>query len=87
MNDVIVRLVPLPPGIHGFVMEDPAGDYNVYIREEDPEAVQQETFGHELRHCFLGHLKDDAKSIEEKEREADYGFSKGRSKEYRKQCL
>ena len=74
MNDVFIRLVSLPPSVHGFVLEDPAGDYNVYIRKDDPEPVQRKTVNHELRHAFLGHLQDDVKTLEEKEKEASYGY-------------
>lgn len=56
MNEVIIRLVPLPSRVKGFVREDPAGDYNVYIREQDPPDVQRETYRHELGHIRGGHL-------------------------------
>lgn len=73
MNDVFIRLVSLPPSVHGFVLEDPAGDYNVYVRAGDPEELQRRTIDHELRHARLGHLQDDVKSVMEKEEEADNG--------------
>lgn len=73
MFDVFVRLVDLPPSIHGFIMEDPAGDYNIYIRAGDPEELQRRTLDHELRHARLGHLQNETMTVEEKEREADYG--------------
>jgi len=72
MSDIFIRFITLPAKIHGFVMEDPAGDYNVYIRSEDAPEVQQRTLRHELRHVDLGHLDNDVLSVREKEREALY---------------
>lgn len=72
MNEVITRLVPLPAGVRGFVKEDPDGDYNIYIREQDPIEIQMETYEHEIRHILLGHLQREewAPDIEE---EAEHG--------------
>lgn len=71
MNDIFVRLIDLPPAVHGFVMEDPAGDYNIYIREQDPEHVRLRTLAHEHEHIRRGHLHDDTKSVAQKEAEAE----------------
>lgn len=60
------------PGLHGFVLEDPAGDYNIYINIDDPEQRQIRTLVHEVGHIQLGHLHDDIKTTEEKEQEASY---------------
>lgn len=69
MNDIFIRLVSLPQSVHGFVMEDPAGDYNVYIREQDPEELQLRTIDHELQHIVLGHLRDHARPVSAMEAE------------------
>lgn len=58
MNDVIVRLVPMPAGSDGYVLEDPAGDYNVYISDELGSIEQRQTYVHELIHIKKGHLRD-----------------------------
>ena len=70
MNNIIVRYVPLPASVKGFVKEDAAGDYNVYIREQDPTPVQQETYRHELAHIRGYHLQAEAWD-EDFEREAE----------------
>ena len=72
MNDVFIRLVPLPSGVKGFVKEDADGNYNVYIREQDAREVQRETYEHELRHIRLGHLQREEWSPD-LEAEAEHG--------------
>lgn len=69
MNEIIVREVDLPATAHGFVMEDPAGDYNIYIRAQDPPALKLRVLAHELQHIELGHLDDDTRTATEKEAE------------------
>lgn len=56
MNDIIIRLIPMPSRLKGLVKEDPDGDYNIYIREQDPIETQRETLLHELEHIRRGHL-------------------------------
>ena len=58
MNDVIVRLVPLPKGANACVLEDPAGDYNVYISEQLDSQKQRKAYEHEMQHIKKGHLHD-----------------------------
>ena len=82
MNDVIVRSISLPSSVHGFVMEDPAGDYNIYLNENDPDEVQLRALDHELQHIVLGHLRDDLKSVSEKEQEVSYGYFERDEKRY-----
>ena len=72
MNDVFIRLISLPQSVHGFVMEDPAGDYNIYLNQNDPDDAQLRALDHELQHIVLGHLGDDLKTVTEKEQEVDY---------------
>lgn len=69
MNDVIVRLVPLPTGSDACVLEDPAGDYNVYISDDLDSVNQRRAYIHELMHIIKGHLDDDLKSSKECESE------------------
>ena len=73
IGEVFVRLVPLPVSVHGFVLEDPAGDYNVYIREQDAPNVQTDTLQHELEHIQRGHLDGDLRPVAVMEMEANYG--------------
>ncbi len=75
MGRIIIRLIDAPVEFRGCVREDADGNYNVYINARLSEAEQQRALLHELRHIFFGHLDDDVKSIEEKEREADYGYT------------
>lgn len=55
-EDVIVREVLLPPGVHGVIREDPDGLANIYINVADPEEEKKRTLRHELRHYRLRHL-------------------------------
>lgn len=70
MGDVFVRLIPMPWQLKGMVKEDANGDYNIYIREQDPFEVQRETLLHELEHIRRGHL-DGLKEVELCEDEAE----------------
>lgn len=70
MNDIIVRYVDLPPSVNGFIMEDPAGDGNIYLNKNKPERVQRETLDHEIAHFVCGHLKD-PRPVAECESEAE----------------
>lgn len=54
--EYIVREVPLPPGVHGIVREDPDGLANIYINAADPEEEKMKTLEHELLHVRLDHL-------------------------------
>ena len=66
--DYIVREVPLPPGVHGIVREDPDGLANIYINSADPEEEKKKTLEHELRHVRLDHLHSSLPcSLQEKE--------------------
>lgn len=69
MNNVIVRLIRTPDGSDGFVLEDPAGDYNVYISDRLGSQRQKEVYLHELCHIKNGHLDDHEKTTEECEAE------------------
>lgn len=73
MNDIFIRLVPLPPSCGGFVMEDEEGNYNVYIREQDTAERQRETYNHEKAHIELHHLQLEEWSQELEEEAERYG--------------
>jgi len=49
-DDVIVRLIDLPPGIGGAIMEDEDGIYNVYINARHGHYAQLDDLDHELAH-------------------------------------
>lgn len=71
MNEVIVRIVDgLDPRVHGFVKEDPNGDYNIYINSCLCLEAQLETYEHELRHIYMKHLRSD-RQVRELEDEAE----------------
>lgn len=48
--DYIVRLIPLPSTVRGFVTLDSDGLPNVYINAGLPEEIQRRTLNHELDH-------------------------------------
>lgn len=70
MNDIFIRYIKMPDRCHGFVMEDPDGNYNAYINPKDSEEVQRKTVDHEVNHARLGHLQSE-KSVAECEAEAE----------------
>lgn len=49
-DNVIVRLIDLPPGIGGAIMEDEDGIYNVYINARHGHYAQLDDLDHELAH-------------------------------------
>lgn len=57
MDDIIVRVIDMPVTSEGFVLEDPAGDYNVYINGRLTFKRQQEVYLHETAH--FSHLHSD----------------------------
>ena len=65
-DDVTVRVVDLPPFMHGFVRPDPEGHYNVYINARDPRWRQYRALEHEIEHIASGDVWSDA-SISELE--------------------
>lgn len=58
-DDVTVRAIPLPPEVHGFVLVDPDGHYNVYVRAQDPLWRQYRALEHELDHVASGDVYSD----------------------------
>lgn len=62
----------MPARVKGFVKEDADGNYNVYIREQDPREVQAETYLHELEHIRRRHLQREEWSPD-LETEAEHG--------------
>ena len=58
-DDVIVRLIDLPPGIGGAVMEDEDGTYNVYINSRHGHYAQLDDLDHELAHIEHDDLHND----------------------------
>lgn len=75
MNDIFIREIDLPPGCGGFILEDPDGDYNIYVRRGDPPDRQRETVRHEVEHALRGHLQRD-RTLEECEAEAEAAIHK-----------
>ena len=69
MNEVIYRYIKLPWNVHGFVMVDPEGDYNVYINSRLSGEQAIKTVLHENKHILLGHLYD-SRPVTELEKEA-----------------
>lgn len=70
MNDVYVRvLANLPATIRGFVQEDEAGNYTIFINEVLSPEAQAKTLQHELDHIKKNHLQQKHKSVQELEEE------------------
>ena len=58
-DDVIVRLIDLPPGIGGAIMEDEDGIYNVYINARHGHYAQFDDLDHELAHIEHDDIHND----------------------------
>jgi hypothetical protein len=71
MNDIFIRYIKMPDRCHGFVMEDPDGNYNAYLDPRDSYEVQRRALAHEIRHIKRGHLRDLEKTVAECEAEAN----------------
>jgi hypothetical protein len=48
--DYVVRLVPLPDGVHGCVSEDADGFCSIYINSKDGYHRQRKAYKHEKKH-------------------------------------
>lgn len=69
LDDIIIRIVPLPRGVRGCTVPDENGDYNIYIAERlDPED-RVKVFRHEVEHIKRLHFQRSEKSVAEKENE------------------
>ena len=69
MDDIICRVIDLPPKVNAMVSLDTNGDYNVYINARLSYDAQRRAYRHECRHIVLRHLYSE-KSVLECEREA-----------------
>ncbi len=70
MNDVFVRYSEeLPYGVHGMVMPDENGDYNIYINSRLSCDEQKKALKHEMTHIKNGDY-DSNSSIERVEERA-----------------
>ena len=68
MEEVIIRLMPLPVHVRAFTIPDEQGDYNVYINVLLSREQQARSYRHELRHIERGDFykrEKTAKEIEE----------------------
>lgn len=50
MENVITRLIELPPRIKAMTVMDEAGNYNVYLNANSTMEANAASFLHELRH-------------------------------------
>lgn len=50
MNEIIVRLMPLPAGVRAFTIPDAEGDYNVYLNCCLSAEQQRRSLQHEQLH-------------------------------------
>jgi hypothetical protein len=56
MDSVIIRILDLPPKIHGATVKDENGDYNMYLNARDSEERRVRAYWHEIDHIRLGHF-------------------------------
>ena len=69
MEDIIIRLIPLPVHVRAFTMPDAQGDYNVYINVLLSTEQQNISLQHELRHIRRGDFYKRDKTAKEIEAE------------------
>ncbi len=50
MNEVIIRLLPMPVGVRAFTIPDAEGDYNVYLNCRLSAEQQRRSLRHEQMH-------------------------------------
>ena len=50
MNEIIIRLLPMPVGVRAFTIPDAEGDYNVYLNSYLSVEQQQRSLRHEQMH-------------------------------------
>lgn len=64
--DYVIRVIPLPKRINGFVTYDDEARANIYINENISDELKLEAFNHELRHVWLNDAfrEDDIRSVE-----------------------
>lgn len=58
MNEIITRLISLPPRVKGFVALDPESDYNIYLNENLSSEEQKKSYLHEIEHINRNHLSN-----------------------------
>ena len=59
MNDIIVRLMPLPVGVRAFTLPDSDGDYNIYLNSCLSFEQQRRSLHHEQMHIRRGDFYKD----------------------------
>lgn len=69
MDEIIIRIVPLPEKINAATIPDENGDYNVYLSSRISEGRRRQALEHELRHIEKEHFYRSA-SVQEMESEA-----------------
>lgn len=52
MNEIIVRLLPMPVGVRAFTLPDSEGDYNVYLNCRLSAEQQRRSLRHEKMHIL-----------------------------------
>lgn len=65
MDNIIIRIIHMPPDVHGMTVVDADGNYNMYLNSRgDIESA----FIHEIRHIVNGdfYSEEDIKCIEDK---------------------
>ena len=56
MNEFCVRMIPMPPNVHGATIFDADGFANIYININDSREVQEGALKHELEHLRKGDM-------------------------------
>ena len=56
MDDIITRVIDLPPKVNAMVSLDANGDYNIYINARLSYTDQRAAFRHECNHIRLNHF-------------------------------
>ena len=62
MNEIIVRLLPLPCGVRAFTLPDAEGDYNVYLNARLSAEQQYKSLCHEKKHITRNDFYKDCRA-------------------------
>ena len=70
MNDIYIRIMPnMPSRVRGFVQEDEAGNYTIFINEALSPEARDKAVRHELGHIRKNHLQQKQRKVKFLEKE------------------
>lgn len=59
MNDIFIRLAPLPNRVKAMTVVDENSDYNIYVNSALSQAEMKKAYLHEIQHIEKKHFDQD----------------------------